>query len=64
MVYDRQERIKMIIVQYIYKDNVIKAVQIDMEFNRKNCEYVEMMVNKGLLEKPDLYDRFELYETS
>ena len=64
MVYDRISKVKMIIIQYIYRNEVVKTEKIDMEFNRKNCEYIEMMVNKGLLDNPTLYDRFELYETS
>lgn len=64
MVYDRISKVKMIIIQYIYRNKVVKTEKIDMEFNRKNCEYIEMMVNKGLLDNPTLYDRFELHETS
>jgi hypothetical protein len=53
----------MVIVQFIHKDRVVKTHPVDVEHNKKNWENIEADIKRGIIPKPKVYDRFELYET-
>lgn len=53
----------VVIIQWIYRDRIVKVHPVNVEFNKKNCENIEADIKRKLIVSPRLYDKYELYES-